>query len=739
MKKIDNILFEELNRIKALLNEQSVKSDRLGTTGQFQSFVPQTPKFKGKLVPSLSQNEQYRSKFLKDPCELSGVDAFYRQKMVDVPGYYSDFKLGECSAVEYFGGQETALNTMNINRNIYQDEQGYFFKVNTEGSTKETQFDVSIYLPQDEFFKQLQGKAKSFITFSTCPAACKYKQGQQLNDDEQSSRYVLLYQLADPSKATETSIATPQGIQTFGLETIDRGWQFSTVNVLESGYYSVSNPEQMATSEIKEYTSTDYGENQARSEFDIWYDGTAGTIAQIGIAVLLSYVTAGAAAPYLAAIESQGARIFANLALQTTVELTVAIPEAVYLYGRGMNSNAAFVIMLSLIPVVQAKVFKGEFADPAAFGYVHELTRRYGTGQFKTPADLKRYVNSLGKTEKASLEKLLKGTQDALIANGGKMAQEEVAAVMGLVLKNSDTGINKIGFSLGRVGYEQIIAQYVPTATQNLIKNATSLFGTLGSTLLIHPITAYLIKDADWVKNPQKIDIAQKTLEKIFNSQKDKNKEKVQKEVKGLQTKIEKAAYNQNKSEVIQPIYDLIFYIDDLLKIAENKIVLGQSLEVLKTQYKSVIIGQLLSEIARAIYEEMKASQGASSPTANYLDQNGLPVSTKPWFEIQIETCKSEELYKMKQLNFTNIDNPSDIEIKRACSFRDFIRSTYPSMANLKHCGFYEEGEQVPPPKWFYIKDCEFKKIWNGVETKTNKRYCELWLESLINKKKQKV
>jgi hypothetical protein len=746
MNKLNNILLEELNKIKSLIGEQStitpktIPSDRLGPGGQFQVPKIELPTFKGKQLYQLSpaeMDEYYKSKFITDPCSFDpkGLDVMYRQQAVSAPGYYSDFSLGECSAVEYFTGDETAIDCMDLSDyDVFEDDQGQFITVKGSGAEN---VEVKVYLPTKEFFQQMTGKVKSFMAFDTCSTACKFKQtgssGIGMKQGENIfGKYSLLYQLKNPSGAIGVTTITPEGPKMFGLEGFNRGWELQTGLVMESGYFG-------NVQGNDEYTNAKYQDQMGRSEFDIWYDGVGGTIVQIGVAVILSYVTAGMAAPFLAGIVSQGARITANLAIQTAVELTVAIPEAIYLHGRGMNTNAAFVLMLSLIPVAQAKVFGGEFADPVAYGYVHELTRKYGTGEFRTPADLKRYVNNLPPPQRKSLEGLLKQTQDALIKGGGQLAREEVAAVMGIVIKNSDKGVDNLGFQIASGVLSKEISKFVPTTTQAMLKNLVTFGGTLGAAFAIHPVLGYIVKDAIWVKNPQKLQPISETSKKLQQVIGERQSATIQKEIQSLQEKMDMAIYKQDKTKAIEIGYEIMFVYDDLLSIAELRVTIGDQLSEQKKVLKSRVIGALLVQIETQIRNELNETNGKYSKTLDTTIDNGFKVNKDELFKDLVNRCKSEALFDINLNPKLNMDNPTDKDLKFICSFRAFMWDNYKSILNPKEFFTCDEFESRPetkkPPKWFYLQDCQLKKFWNQTEPKSGKRYCELWKEAVKSKK----
>lgn len=736
MKKIENILFEELKRIKSLLGEDGITQKGINESEVFSRNADGTQKFPTgtfsveKMLNSMPQGAErdayLRNKFITDPCTATeyGVQSFYRQKPIDAPGYYSDFKLGECSAVEYFGQNESAIYAMDIRSDVYQDDNGYFIKVGGSGN-KEMQ--VSLYLPSDEFFKQMTGKVKSFLAFDSCKTACKFKKGESLDKDDKKERFVLLYQLRDPSKAMNSILYGPEGAVPTDLDPLDRGWDLVTANIMESGYFSV-NPDNIMSA-MKEYTSDEYNSNFGKSEFDQWYDSGWGTFGQIALAVFIGIITGAAAAPFIAMIEAQATRIAVNLAVQTGAELLVAIPEAIYLTGRGMNTNAAFVLVLAMIPLVQGKIVGGTALDPTTYGHVHECMRRYGNGEFKTPADLKRYFKSLPDGGVA-IQKIFKDTSTALAENGGRLMESEIAAAMNKLIKEIPKGVESLGFKIGAMETYQQIAKYIPSKSQQLFKVAKIGGVTVLASFAVHPILAFFIKDADWVKNPQKLPPAEETAMKLGAVLMEKKVSPLNQKMEKLREELQVAIVNQDTRKAAQITVELVRIIDDLVLISAMP---NSPLVDIKKQTKSEVIAGMLSAIENQIRTEMKASNNTESATATRAISAGITASQDSIFMDQTKECQSQTNIQVQKGYTINWETPTEKDKKINCNFRTWVIDKFNLTKNdLVACG---DWKTLKPPDKFLYSDCKFKKYWNGKDS-SGKLYLSLWLEDIRKSKK---
>ena len=727
MNNLDKILQEELNRIKDLLSEQPIPIEKKVESfrgGEFKPKVPEIPTYKGKLVPFLSpkeRDEYYRSKFDKDPCSdknwnqaTMGIDALYRQNKVQAPGYYTDFEAGSCFAVSYFDGNEQPYQLMNLGNiakgGVKTDANGDFFFVDSSIG------EVKIYLPKKEFWQGTQGKVRSFMAFDSCQTACKFKKGEisggyEDGDGAFAKQYAVMYQLANPEKAYPSIEMTQTGPVETTLDSVDRGWKFMDTNVLYSGYFITSD---VNSTNRTEYSPGTWDTEYSTTPFDRWYDSGIGTLVQIGGAIVIGYLTGGLLAPaLLAGIEAQGARILANYALQTAAELTIAIPEAAYLMDRGRESTAAFVMLMALIPVVQGKIFGGEMADPAKYGFVHELFRKYGDGTFKTPADLKRYLKSLPEAQRAAAEKIFKESGEALIKNGDQIVKAELATALQKVIKNTDQEVINLEF---RVGYgsnvralqqaQRLIDGYVPTATQQKLKTVKIFGYTLGGAFAMHPVLAYLIKDSNAV-SPENIEKAKQNAIKIQNILGQKEVEFFTKESERLQKNLENAINKQDKNAALDAGTEVLQFMDNMVNLST----FGFKFKDARESYKGNFFVTQVTFIESQLRKELIDSQMRNIDRVTKLIENGIPIviPEEMWKEAT-KACETEKLTIQGLVTPINMDTPTDLDMEIVCAFRSMFKST-----TIVTCEELNAREKVLiPPKKYYLRDCELIKIWTS-------------------------
>jgi hypothetical protein len=730
MNNLDKILIEELDRIKNLLGEQGtilpkqMPSDRLGPSGSFQPKLPEIPTYKGKLVPFLSpeeRDEYYRSKFDKDPCSdknwnqaTMGIDALYRQNKVQAPGYYTDFEAGSCFAVSYFDGNEQPYQLMNLGNiakgGVKTDANGDFFFVDSSIG------EVKIYLPKKEFWQGTQGKVRSFMAFDSCQTACKFKKGEISSGYEDGAgafakQYAVMYQLANPEKAYPSIEMTQTGPVETTLDSVDRGWKFMDINVLYSGYFITSD---VNSTNRTEYNPGSWDTEYSTTPFDRWYDSNWGTVVQIGGALLIGYLTGGLLAPaLLGGIEAQGARILANYALQTTAELTIAIPEAAYLMDRGRESTAAFVMLMALIPVVQGKIFGGEMADPAKYGFVHELFRKYGDGTFKTPADLKRYLKSLPEAQRAAAEKIIKESGEALIKNGDQIVKAELATALQKVIKNTDQEVINLEF---RAGYgsnvralqqaQRLIDGYVPTAVQQKLKTVKVLGYTLGGAFALNPILAYLIKDSSTM-SPQNQDKVAATALKLKNAIGQKETEKMSSEIEKLNKEFQDAVNRQDKNGSLDLGTKIIQLYDSIIKLST----VGITFKDARETFSSSLVVSQVTFIELEIRKQLIANQAKGSELAANMIKNGFNVviPEEVWVDAT-KDCSTQTLTIPGLKTPINMDSPTEQDIEIICYFRSLFKSN-----TITTCeDILKLPEKIRPPKKYWLRDCFLIKEWSS-------------------------
>lgn len=380
-------------------------------------------------------------------------DIFYKQKFKPYKGYFdNNMMLGECFDVTLFDNNNAnAISAMDIPRNeIFKDGYGYY----TKGKSLSFGGETRIYLPKDEFFKNLIGVVKTFTAYKTCNDQKKRQGGR---------RYTLVYQLIEPEKATAIFTMDADGEKETSTDP-SRGWQITNFAGNESGYFAEDtsqepeggwgqksdNPKNnMLPQYFNEYSLQNYGEEYARSEFDIWYDSGWGITAIIAAQILLAIATAGVGNAISAAVGATGlASTAIVVGAELSVEFTIGLIEAKYLFDRGYNTGAYMVLIFSLFPVFNRLGFIGKLSGRITEDEVARLLKEIGqeadAGRFKTPGDVKAWLKSLDDTTRRTVEDLLQKGSKALEKANSKALVTDINKSLNKILNEIKTkGLTK--------------------------------------------------------------------------------------------------------------------------------------------------------------------------------------------------------------------------------------------------------------------------------------------------------
>jgi hypothetical protein len=355
----------------------------------------------------------------------------YRQKFIThdkktnkkFKGYFdNDMKLGECFDVVFFDEQNTnALSAMDIPQNqIFKDQYGYY----TKGESLSYGGETRIYLPKDEFFKGLKDIVKSFTAYQTCNDQKKKQNGR---------KYTLIYQLVEPEKAVAIFTTDADGDKETSTDP-SRGWQITNFAGSQSGYFAEStafeNESNLKTDKAEnvmlpvyydEYSLQNYGEEYGRSEFDIWYDSGWGIVTIIAAQILLAIATAGIGNAISASIGATGlASTMIVVGAELSVEFTIGLIEAKYLFDRGYNTGAYMVLIFSLFPVFNRlgliKRLAGGYSETKIIKMLQDIGKLSKNEKFKTPGDVKSWLKTLDDKTRLFVQDVLE--------QGGKALEE---------------------------------------------------------------------------------------------------------------------------------------------------------------------------------------------------------------------------------------------------------------------------------------------------------------------------
>jgi hypothetical protein len=648
----------------------SQKSDRLGKGGTFDK-----------------QQKELTRKGVK-----STDGYFYRQSFNEHKGYFdNNMMLGECFDIINFTTNDNALTSMNIPKDkMFKDEIGYYIKgkTNAYGDSR----DIRIYLPKDDFFRNLNGVVKSFIAYQTCNDQ-KRKQGGR--------KYNLVYQLTDPSKAVINQIIDGNGFQIIDGE-VSRGWTISQFGGNQSGYFRSKSEEyddviggdpslkgSLLPQDFSEFSLDNYGEEYGRSDFDIWYDSNWGTAVSIGVAILASIVTAGIAGAI--GITSRVAILGAELA----GELLIAIPEAIYLKGRGLNSSAAMVLIFSLIPVLNASGFAkkltGSLTDKEIKNLIKQVKDK--APNFKTPGDVKDWIKGLDDKTRKFVEETLQYGSDAL-----KQVNKEA------LVKDIESGLKKIANE--KISSKVVINELQENADKlfmDYAKNYGSTFKLIGLDLVAvfssMPIIKTLVKDDEEImKDPQGfLENVKKNIELVFGNTDEKIRKKAEEECKKLQSDFINATTTDEQLEKGKLYLNFLRDIGNTGKI---------DYEEMSTEAYKVLLQMVLYDIKKEYYVAY-----ANNQTKEILESknkyNQLVNTTEKFEQSLLSFCSD--------LPMTPFQN-----YQEACEFLTWVST---NKKNFYFTISFEDGTEMTV---MGVKSCDFKKNELGYSESFIMNECEI-------------
>jgi hypothetical protein len=608
----------------------------------------------------------------------------------------------------YLGGKEIFLD----------QENGYFIYVDDQNQ-------IRLYLPKNEFFTSMAGKVKSIVAYKTCADACKSKGGNGITQYG-NILYTVIYKLEDPKNAMLTQVMTPEGLMFVDSGDISRGWKIDYNMVKETGYYNVGNQNldssqtdySYDTSSFKELTMSDYAEEFARSEFDIWYDSFGGTALTVIAAVVVSALSEGTLAPFMFEwVASQGARTLGTFAIKQLAEYVIAIPEAIYLMDRGMDSQAAFILLLAHIPVVENVWIQPKFnlSKDIVYGQVTELMNKYRSGIFKTPADVKMYLKTLPDATRETMEKVFKIVDEELVKNPN-LLKSYFAKELKLVMNKASRGeIDKVSRA-----FEKIKGKYAfktPTMSQTIVKTA-KIFGVIMFPAFgINMGLTELIEENPIVKDPRRLGQIMTALESIGKILDTKQQSELANMSKAIEQKINTAILNQDYVKLVEGVTEQLNILDGIEKMQGGTITLNSGAQTefknnkgqITSTYVSVLIGFIMKRIYQARMDDYLKVQSKNEEIVKVL-QNSMKIVLNDT-KIYTDFCKNVTL-NTKQIPPKTKDE--------SCAFRLWVTQKHPEFK------FEVPGYTIKPPislcdrfelrnypPEFYLNECGFKYAWN--------------------------
>lgn len=670
---IRNILIseQEKNKIRSLYNSDN-------------NFISeQSPSAD---IADMNRSKEQLSKSPSNPKSKDG--AFYKQSFQPHKGYFDNqMMLGECFDVVKFTANDNAVTSMNIpNEKIFKDYIGYYIKgkTNSYGGSR----DIRIYLPKDEFFKSLSDVVKSFTAYPTCRDQ-KTKEGGR--------KYNLVYQLNDTSKAVINQVVDGNGIS---IEDSDpaRGWIISQFGGSQSGYFRGKSEEygdgpETLTNDIlpqdfSEYSLENYGEEYGRSSFDIWYDSGWGTAISIGAAILVSVVTAG-----IGTAIGATSRV-AILGFELAGELAIAIPEAKYLLGRGMNSSATMVLIFSLIPVLNASNFAKKVTGTLTDKEIVNLIKKVSKNEkLQTPGDIKLWIKSLdGKTRKFVEEALQNGSDYLKQVNKQQLVND------------INNGLKNV---INDVKSKKVITKEIQESTEKLFinfsKSYASTFKLIGLDLAAvftsMPIIKKIIEDDEEImKDPQGfLENVKKNIELVFGDTDEKIRKKAEEEYKKLQSDFINATTSEDQLNKGKLLLNFLKDIGNTGKI---------DYEEMSTDVYKVLLQMVLYDIKKEYYVAY-----ANNQTKEVLESknkyNQLVTNTENWDQYLLSFCSD--------LPMTPFQN-----YQESCEFLTWVST---NKKNFYFTISFDDGTKTTVTG---VKSCDFKKNKLGYSESYIMNECEI-------------
>ena len=219
-------------------------------------------------------------------------------------------------------------------------------------------------------------------------------------------------------------------------------------NELAELQQKIQEAQQGGGSGLSEYLYSNYGEEYAKNEFDVWYDSFHGQAIAIGTQILIGIGTGGLAT---AVVEAMAGTYAASVAVRATIiigsEIIVGVPEAVYLYNRGYTSIAAIIVICCFIPLVTEfklgrMILKLPPSDERLIRSIINQAVDPETGKvvWTTPKQFRTFLKTLSEAEQKKLAEQL----SAVAAYYEKNGTRELIQQTNKGLSESLVRLNKI-------------------------------------------------------------------------------------------------------------------------------------------------------------------------------------------------------------------------------------------------------------------------------------------------------
>ena len=323
---------------------------------------------------------------------------------------------------------------------------------------------------------------------------------------------------------------------------------------------------------IEEYTWVKIEEESGRSDFDIWYDSTSGTLIVIGVQILLAVLTGGLAATFVEGMvltAAQSAAIRVGIVVGT--ELVIGIPEVRYLHGRGMDSMAGLILFMCLIPAFgELGRFNKLIKKPATFdSAIDDLVNRNSAGGMRTPAEFKQWLDALKASDPALYAYFTKvlplAAQTATY--GTKAIERRIIAGLERAVINAESGNILTAYRL-LSDLETISVKTIPSHWKSTAKNLGFSLLVAGAAGIVFSI--FFSSDTELGKPTEmkkRVDEGIAAAQRLFGA---KIAEQIKTKIKKLTTEIDLASEAGNWQLFYDKTHELLKVYRDLCRIGAS-------------------------------------------------------------------------------------------------------------------------------------------------------------------------
>jgi hypothetical protein len=323
---------------------------------------------------------------------------------------------------------------------------------------------------------------------------------------------------------------------------------------------------------IEEYSWAKIEEEIGRSDFDIWYDSSSGTLIVIGIQIILGILSGGIAAAAVEGLVLTAAQSAARrVAIVIFTELVIGVPEAVYLHGRGMDSMAGLILFMCLIPAFgELGRFNKFIKKPADFDKaINDLVRNNASGSMRTPAEFKQWLDglkTLNPVLHAYFVKVLPlAAQTATY--GTKAIERRIIAGLERAVINAESGNILTAYRL-LSDLEKISVKTIPSHWKSTAKNLGFSLLVAGAAGIVFSI--FFSSDTELGKPTEmkaRVDKGITEAQRLFGA---KIAEQIKTKIKKLTTEIDLASEAGNWQLFYDKTHELLKVYRDLCRIGSS-------------------------------------------------------------------------------------------------------------------------------------------------------------------------